>query len=115
MGWVALSVNFRGTGGSAGDFSLAGWLTDLLAAVDQLLGEEGVNGVWMAGFGTGGTLSICAAARDLPGSRRGHAEAVRQAQQPGGPEHAAFWSAVFVSVILFAVQFAENALDSAST
>ena len=27
------------------------------------------------------------------------------------PEHAVFWSAVFVSAILFAVQFAENALD----
>jgi uncharacterized protein len=65
MGWVALSVNFRGTGGSAGDFSMAGWLTDLLAAVDHLLGEERVNGVWMAGFGTGGALSICAGARDL--------------------------------------------------
>jgi putative redox protein len=65
MGWVALSVNFRGTGESEGDFSLAGWLTDILAAVDHLLGAERVNGVWLAGFGTGGSLSICAGARDL--------------------------------------------------
>jgi putative redox protein len=65
MGWVALSVNLRGTGESEGDFSLAGWLTDLLAAIDHLLGAERVNGVWMAGFGTGGALSICAGARDL--------------------------------------------------
>jgi uncharacterized protein len=65
MGWVALSINFRGSGGSEGDFSLTGWLTDLLAAVDHLLGAERVNGVWLAGFGTGGALSICAGARDL--------------------------------------------------
>jgi dipeptidyl aminopeptidase/acylaminoacyl peptidase len=65
MGWVALSINFRGTDGSQGDFSLTGWLTDLLAAVDHLLGAERVNGVWLAGFGTGGALSICAGARDL--------------------------------------------------
>jgi putative redox protein len=65
MGWVALSLNFRGTADSEGDFSLAGWLTDLLAAVDHLLGSERVNGVWLAGFGTGGALSICAGARDL--------------------------------------------------
>lgn len=65
MGWVALSVNLRGTGESEGDFSLAGWLADLLGAVDHLLGAERVNGVWLAGFGTGGSLSICAGARDL--------------------------------------------------
>ena len=57
--------------GSAGDFSMAGWLTDLLAAADHLLGEERVNGVWMAGFGTGGAsasapapvISVCVASR----------------------------------------------------
>lgn len=65
MGWVALSLNFRGTGGSEGDFSLDGWLADLLAAADHLLGAERVNGVWLVGFGTGGALSVCAGARDL--------------------------------------------------
>ncbi len=65
MGWVALSLNFRGTAESAGDFSLDGWLADLLAAADQLLGAERVNGVWLVGFGTGGSLSLCAGARDL--------------------------------------------------
>ncbi len=65
MGWVALSLNFRGTGGSGGDFSLDGWLADLLAAADHLLGSERVNGVWLVGFGTGGALSVCAGARDL--------------------------------------------------
>lgn len=65
MGWVALSINFRGTADSDGDFSLNGWYADLLAAADHLLGAERVNGVWLAGFGTGGALSICAGARDL--------------------------------------------------
>lgn len=65
MGWVALSLNFRGTGESEGDFSLDGWHSDLLGAVDHLLGVAGVNGVWLVGFGTGGALSVCAGARDL--------------------------------------------------
>jgi uncharacterized protein len=65
MGWVALAMSYRGTGESQGDFSLSGWLADLVAAVDHLLGFERVNGVWLAGFGTGGALSICAGARDL--------------------------------------------------
>jgi putative redox protein len=41
---------------------LLGWLDDLLAAVDHLLATEPVTGVWLAGFGTGGALAICAAA-----------------------------------------------------
>ena len=65
LGWVALSLNFRGTAESQGDFSLDGWLADLLAAGDHLLGAERVNGVWLVGFGTGGALSVCAGARDL--------------------------------------------------
>jgi putative redox protein len=59
-----LSFNFRGTGESEGDFSLAGWMSDLTAAVDHLLAEEGVAGVWLAGFSTGGSLAICTAAED---------------------------------------------------
>jgi putative redox protein len=62
MGWVAMALAFRGCGGSEGSFSLRGWLDDLLAAVDHLEAEESVSGVWLAGFGTGGALSICAAA-----------------------------------------------------
>jgi putative redox protein len=63
-GWVVLSFNFRGTGDSEGDFSVGGWLTDLRTAIDHLLEVEGVEGVWLAGFSTGGTLAICAAAED---------------------------------------------------
>lgn len=63
-GWVVLSFNFRGTGDSEGDFSFGGWLTDLRTGIDHLLGVEGVEGVWLAGFSTGGALAICAAAED---------------------------------------------------
>ncbi len=62
--WTVLTFNFRGTGESKGDFSLAGWLADLRAAVDHLLKEEGLEGVWLCGFSVGGALSICAAGED---------------------------------------------------
>jgi len=62
--WTVLTFNFRGTGDSKGDFSLAGWLADLRAAVDHLLQEEGVEAVWLCGFSAGGALSICAAGED---------------------------------------------------
>lgn len=63
-GWTVLTFNFRGTGDSEGDFSLGGWLRDLRTAIDHLLTVEGVEGVWLAGFSTGGALAICAAAED---------------------------------------------------
>lgn len=62
--WVVLSFNFRGTGDSEGDFSLGGWLNDLRAAIDFLLAQDDVDGVWLCGFSTGGALAICAAAED---------------------------------------------------
>jgi uncharacterized protein len=64
MGWLALAVAFRGCGRSEGGFSLAGWLDDLLGAVEHLERTEPVAGVWLAGFGTGGALAVCAAARE---------------------------------------------------
>jgi putative redox protein len=64
LGWPVLTFNFRGTGDSPGDFSLGGWLSDLRTAVDAALAADGVNGVWIAGFGTGGALAICAAGED---------------------------------------------------
>ncbi|HUQ62167.1 MAG TPA: alpha/beta fold hydrolase [Acidimicrobiales bacterium] len=63
-GWAVLTFNFRGTGASKGQFSLSGWLEDLQSAVDHLLGQDDVSGVWLAGSSTGGALSICAAAED---------------------------------------------------
>jgi putative redox protein len=62
--WVALSFNFRGTGESGGEFSLGGWLADLRAAVDYLVNDEAVEGVWLCGFSAGGALGICAAGED---------------------------------------------------
>jgi putative redox protein len=64
LGWVALAFCFRGAGESNGNFSLGGWLTDVHAALAHLRSLEGVSGTWIAGFGTGGALSICAAATD---------------------------------------------------
>ncbi len=63
-GWTVLTFNFRGTGGSEGDFSLGGWLDDLRAAIDHLLAVDGVSGAWLAGSSTGGALAICSAAED---------------------------------------------------
>lgn len=63
-GWAVLTFNFRGTGSSEGDFSLAGWLDDLRAAIDYLLAVPGVSGVWVAGAGTGGSLALCEAGED---------------------------------------------------
>ncbi|MFN8017667.1 MAG: alpha/beta fold hydrolase [Acidimicrobiales bacterium] len=62
-GWRVLTFAFRGCGASTGDFSLGGWLDDVLAAVDhdRSLGDS--RGTWLAGFGTGGGLCIAAAAR----------------------------------------------------
>jgi fermentation-respiration switch protein FrsA (DUF1100 family) len=63
-GWVVLTFNFRGTGASEGDFSLGGWLTDLQAAIDDMLAIEGVEAIWVCGFSVGGALAICAAGED---------------------------------------------------
>jgi uncharacterized protein len=64
LGWVALSVSFRGCGESEGDFSLRSWLADVSASVTRLEGERDVAGVWIAGFGTGGALAVCCAASE---------------------------------------------------
>jgi uncharacterized protein len=64
MGWLAMALAFRGCGGSEGSFSLGGWLDDLGAAVSYLRDNERTMGVWLAGFGTGGALALCAAAAD---------------------------------------------------
>lgn len=63
-GWTVLAFNFRGSGASEGDFSMAGWVADLEAAVGYVSSQPGVEGVWLAGFRTGGALAICQAAVD---------------------------------------------------
>ena len=61
---MVFTFNFRGTGGSEGDFSVGGWLADQRKAVDLLSEREEVNGVWMVGTGAGGTLALITAAED---------------------------------------------------
>ena len=63
LGWCVLTMNFRGCGNAEGDFSLDGWLDDVHAAVSHLR-SLGVGGVWLAGFGTGGSLAVCEGARN---------------------------------------------------
>lgn len=62
--WVVFVLNYRGCGDSAGNFSLAGWLDDVRAAVAAVHARPDVRGVWIMGFGTGGALAICAAEND---------------------------------------------------
>ena len=62
VGWPALVFNYRGCGASEGSFSFGGWKRDIDAAVSYLAEQH--QGVWTAGFGVGGTLSICAAAEN---------------------------------------------------
>ena len=62
-GWAVLAFNLRGTGTSEGNFSLAGWLDDVRAAIDFML-DTGVAGVWLLGSSTGGGLAICQAGED---------------------------------------------------
>lgn len=62
-GWRAVTFTFRGCGESTGNFSLDGWLDDLLAVIDQRAEFGPSRGVWLVGFGTSGGLCIAAAAR----------------------------------------------------
>lgn len=64
LGWLVLVPALRGAGGSEGHFSLGGWLDDIAAAVAHLRSTALPSGIWLVGFGTGGALSVCAAARD---------------------------------------------------
>src|SRR5690606_12475734 len=64
LGWLVLVPALRGASGSEGNFSLGGWLDDVSAAVAHLRATGLPSGIWLVGFGTGGALSLCAAARD---------------------------------------------------
>ena len=64
VGWAVLTFNFRGTGGSDGDFSISGWMEDLRCAIDEAASRPEVTEVWLIGAGLGGSLSICCAAED---------------------------------------------------
>lgn len=63
-GWAALAFSSRGVGESQGNFSLGGWRRDLEGAVKHLRETVPCDGVWIAGFGTGGALAIEVGAND---------------------------------------------------
>jgi alpha/beta superfamily hydrolase len=63
-GWAALTYSSRGVAGSEGDFSLGGWRSDLMGAVNHLRESVPCDGVWIVGFGTGGALAIEVASED---------------------------------------------------
>lgn len=63
-GWHALAFNCRGTGTSGGDFSVAGWLADIRAAVSFLDDRPETQGVWLVGIAEGGTFAVLATAAD---------------------------------------------------
>lgn len=63
-GWHALAFNCRGTGASGGDFSIAGWLADVRAAVSHLDERPDTRGVWVVGIAEGGTLAVIATSTD---------------------------------------------------
>jgi putative redox protein len=63
--WVGMTFTFRGCGKSEGHFSLQGWVDDLRAAIDHLLTEHGpIDGLWLVGAATGGSVALCVAADD---------------------------------------------------
>ncbi len=82
-GWAVLAFRFRGTAGSEGDFSLGGWLSDVRRAAEYLLAAGDVDGVWLAGFSTGGALALCAAGED---------ERVRGVAAFAAPAHFGRWA-----------------------
>lgn len=64
MGWMALVFTFRGCGDSEGNFSMHGWRDDMLSACAFLRSMPEVRDVWAGGFGSGGSMALCAAAID---------------------------------------------------
>ena len=84
MGWTALAFSFRGCGDSTGQFSLEGWANDVEAVIGWVVASGEVHNVWVAGFGTGGALGLCAGARS---------QAVAGVAALGAPADFADWAA----------------------
>src|SRR5262249_32929246 len=84
MGWAALAFAYPGCGESQGQFSLGGWMEDIVNAVGYVDAAVRPVGIWLAGFGTGGALAVCAAAGD---------ERVRGVAAGGAPGDFDDWAA----------------------
>lgn len=61
VGWTVATLDKAAFGGEAG-FSVRSWLVNIQAAVQEL--ASGGSPVWLAGFGEGGSLALCAAGMD---------------------------------------------------
>jgi len=83
MGWAGLSIRFRGCGSSTGNFSLKGWVDDVTASIDFLESEIDPDGIWLVGFGTGGSVGLVAAGED---------ERVRGVAAAGAPADFTDWA-----------------------
>jgi fermentation-respiration switch protein FrsA (DUF1100 family) len=61
-----LIFNFRGTGGSGGNFDILGWTHDLGAAIDYLWSLPGVggSGLSLLGFSGGAAVAVYVTAQD---------------------------------------------------
>ena len=70
-GFTAFIFNFRGAGESGGNFDLAGWTSDLKAAIDYLWEFPEVDraNLSLLGFSGGAAVAICVAALDTRVSR----------------------------------------------
>ncbi len=64
LGYVVAALTFRGCGDSEGQFALSGWLDDIDAAIEVLSAEHGVTSTWLVGAATGGSVALCAGARN---------------------------------------------------
>lgn len=82
-GWCVVTCCLRGVGPSGGDFSLVGWAEDLGAVVTRVAATIR-GGVWLAGFGTGGSVALYVAATD---------QRVRGVATLGAPAGFARWAA----------------------
>lgn len=82
-GWRVLTFNFRGTGGSTGDFSIGGWNADVRLAVEKVLEVPETLGAWILGAGVGGALALGVGATD---------HRVRGIAALGAPANLADWS-----------------------
>lgn len=117
-GWRVLAGCLRGVGGSAGDFSLCGWLEDLAALVDHAAALAAGGGVWVVGFGVGGAVALCQASGDTrvrgigclgspatfadwaqdPAAMLEVARRVGVVQGPGYPTHLGDWAREFTEL-----------------
>jgi fermentation-respiration switch protein FrsA (DUF1100 family) len=66
-GFLTIIFNFRGTGDSGGNFDIAGWTRDLVAALDYLCHRSDVDRdrISVMGFSAGAAVSVYVASNDF--------------------------------------------------